>query len=139
MVCGKASQRNSSAVLELFQCAIQRKQFKSVTYSDEAKVHFDLTIRFADLAGVNLSPTSLLSQTLSYSLSPSASLSLFLSCPSTFPLAFYYCSCQSCTFKVPITRAGSAEHPFPPYISRRRSLGRSYGFFYFRKWRPESR
>jgi len=110
---------------------------------------FDFSIRFADLTTVNLSPAHL-----------SLSLSLFLSLLSLshppflsssplfflfadfflFPFKlFYYCSCQSCTFKVPITRAVAAKHPFPPYISTRRSLGRSYGFFYFRKWRTENR
>lgn len=48
-----------STVLELFRRAIQRKQFKSVTYSD-VKVHlFDFPIRSADLTTVNLSPAHL--------------------------------------------------------------------------------
>lgn len=87
------------------------RQFKSVTYSD-VKVHlFDFPIRFADLT-VNLSPASLF-------LSPPSPLGDFL----LFPFKpFYYCSCQSCTFKVPITRAVPAKHPFPSYISTWRSL-----------------
>lgn len=135
--------RGMSTVLELFRRAIQREQFKSVTYSD-VKVHlFDFPIRFADLTTVNLSPAN-----LSLSLYPSLDFSPLPVSPHPFPFAdfllfsskpFYYCSCQSCTFKVPITRAVPAKHPFPPNISTRRSTGRSYGFFYFRKWRTENR
>lgn len=63
---------------------------------------------------------------------------LLLHLRSTNPsLSFYYCSCQSCTFKVPITWTGSAERSF---LSKRFSAGgdgassRPYDSFYFRNW-----
>lgn len=105
--------RGMPTALELFRRAIQRKQFKSVTYSD-VKVHlFDFPIRFADLTIVNLSPAN-------FSLPLLSSPHHFLPPPRPFALAdfllfsstpFYYCSCQSCTFKVPITR-----ERYPPSI-----------------------
>lgn len=50
--------RGMPTVLELFRRAIQRKQFKSDTYSN-VKVHlFGFPIRFADLTIVNLSPAN---------------------------------------------------------------------------------
>lgn len=102
--------RGMPTALELFRRAIQRKQFKSVTYSN-VKVHlFDFPIRFADLTIVNLSPANFSPPLLSslsppHSPLPLADFLLFSSKP------FYYCSCQSCTFKVPITR-----ERYPPSI-----------------------
>jgi len=113
--------RGMSTVFELFRRAIQREQFKSVTRSDVKVRLFDFPIRFTDLTAVNLSPAS-----------PPP--------PRGLPLPFLHFitvhANLSCTFKVPITRAVPAKHPFPPYISTR-SPGHSYGFFYFRKWRTK--